>query len=193
MSKRKKVWVFLCLIAFLCTAFIISFNFGMRKFNENKYSTLEHSPLSNNDKAASSSLQDDVVSPNAKVVLKMQYKKSGDIINGEIAASEVVGKNKQAIESLGYILESMNSSQVVLKKVIDSYPPNKYVLGTKDNYLAIFRTDDKGNMYIEDDKNDVTDIVVPTEGDYELLTKGSKDFLFNTKEEAQEKLGEYDS
>lgn len=193
MSRRRKLWVFIIIVAFLSATFIISFDIGMRKFNDNAGVGTEKNALPNTDKVASSFSQGDSVSPNAKIVLKIEYKKSGDIVDTEAIPSEFIGKNKEAIEKLGYTVEDISKDEVVVKKVVDSYAPNKYILGVKGQNIAIYKTDDKGNMYIEDEEKDVTDIEVPTQGDYELLLKGSKDFEFDTKEEVVEKLGEYDS
>jgi ABC-type proline/glycine betaine transport system substrate-binding protein len=193
MFRKRKMWVFLVVVALLSTTFIISFDYGMKKFNNYKDNKVITDTLPDIGKVASSFSVGDSVSPKAKITLKTEYKKSGDIINSQQAAAEFIGKNKQSLEEAGYIVEGMSNEEVVIKKVVDTYPPNKYVVGLKDQYIAIFRTDDKGNMFIEDEKNDVTDIEVPTEGDYDLLMKGSKDFVFDTKEEALEKLGEYDS
>lgn len=189
MSKKRKMWIFLVVVALLSTTFIISFDYGMKKFNNYK----DNKVITDNGKVASSFSVGDSVSPKAKVILKTEYKKSGDIIDTEQASDKFIGKNKQNLEEAGYIVEGMSNEEVVIKRVVDTYPPNKYVVGLKEQYIAIYRTDDKGIMYIEDEKNDVTDIEVPTEGDYNLLMKGSKDFVFDTKEEALEKLGEYDS
>lgn len=193
MSRIRKLWVFIMVVAFLSATFIISFDLGMKKFNNNTGLTTQKDNLPNSDNVASSFSQGDIVSPKAKIVLKVEYKKSGDIVDIEAVPSEFIGKDKQTIEKLGYTVESISTEEVVLKKVVDSYAPNKYVLGVKGQYIAIYKTDDKGNMYIEDIEKDVTDIEVPTQGDYELLLKGSKDFQFDTKEAVIEKLGEYDS
>jgi hypothetical protein len=195
MSKRRYIALFIAIIIFLASAFIISFNWGMNKFTKDDNSKINNSNqiTANVDNSSETLNSEQVVSPNAKVTLKIQYSKSGDIEERQTKVSDFAGKTKAALEEEGYFIESITSSELVLLKKVDSYSPNKYILGVKEECLAIYKTDAIGNMYIEDESTDVTDIEVPTKGDYDLLVKGSKQFQFNSKEEVEEKLGEYSS
>lgn len=191
MSKKSYIVIASTgIITLLCIIFAFSYNWGMNRFNNRYYPNGE---TGSEDKAASNLSLGDTISSDTKIILKIEYKKSGDVDTKEEPASQYIGKNKQDLEKLGYEVESITSKEVTLVKEVDSYAPNKYVLGVKDKYFVIYKTDGNGNLYIENEQNDVTDIEVPTEGDYELLVKGSKDFQFNTKEEVEEKLGEYAS
>ncbi|MCM8710432.1 hypothetical protein M2651_05260 [Clostridium sp. SYSU_GA19001] len=191
MSKRKYIIITIGIIAFLFVSFIYSYKWAINKFNDNKKAKV--SEVNNVDKPTSNLTLGDKISSNTKIILKTEYKKSGDINIKEVKVSEFLGKSKENLEEQGYIVESMSAKEVILIKRIDSYAPNKYVLGVKGRCFAIYKTDENGNMYIEDESNDVTDIQVPTEGDYNLLINGSKDFQFNSREEVEEKLGEYSS
>jgi hypothetical protein len=166
----------------------------MNKFgdhNDNK--KLVQSNEDGPEQVTSSLALGESISPNAKVLLKIHYKKSGDIVSKEMKASDFAGKTKEELAAENYEVESLAVNSVTLIKTIDSYTPNKYILGIKDNCFAIYKTDENGNMYIENSETDITDIEIPTEGDYELLIKGSKSFQFDTREAVEEKLGEYDS
>lgn len=191
MSKRKYALITIGIIAFLCTAFMYSYNWAVNEFKDNKETKVNE--VNDIDKATSILSLGDTIFPNTRIILKTEYKKSGDIDTKEVKASDFLGKNKERLEELGYIVEKMSADEVILIKRVDSYAPNKYILGVKGHYFAIYKTDENGNMYIEDESNDVTDIEVPTEGDYNLLIKGSKDFQFDNREEVEEKLGEYSS
>lgn len=87
-----------------------------------------------------------------------------------------------------------SSSKVIFLKEIDKYSPNKYVLGIKGDYLAIFKTNSNGDMYIENEEKDITDKKIDNlkEQDINLLTNGSKYFQCNTKEEALARLEDYE-
>lgn len=185
MVKRKYILIAIVFISLSLVAFMVSYSWGVNKLNYNKEN--EAGEVSMTDKPASNLALGDTISPDTKIILKIQYKKSGDMDTKELNASEYLGKNKEDFEKLGYDVESINPKEVSLVKVIDSYAPNKYVLGVKDKCFAIYKTDENGGLIIEEE----TDIEVPMEEDYELLVKGSKDFQFNTKEEAEEKLGEF--
>lgn len=190
MSIRKYILVIMTIVIFICSAFLISYNWGINKFSDKN--TVRSNDSEQNDAPASNLSLGDVVSPNTKIVLKVVYKKSGDIESKEINASEYLGKSREEIEKLGYEVESMSSKELTLVKNIDSYSPNKYVLGVKDNLFAIYKTDENGSLQVLEE-TDINVMDVATEGDYELLLKGSKEFQFNTKEEAEEKLGEFAS
>jgi hypothetical protein len=195
MSNRKRILITSGIIIFLTSVFIIGFNWGMDKFSDNKTGEINSANQAgvDTDKVTSALKVEDTVSPNAKITLKVKYIKSESIVDKAAQASEFAGKTKAQLEKDNYIVESITSSEVVLTKKIDSYEPNKYVIGVKEQCFAIYKTDNEGNMYIEDESTDITDIEVPTPGDYDLLVKGSKLFQFNSREEAEDKLGEYSS
>jgi hypothetical protein len=195
MSNKNKLSLISITVTLLAVAFIISFNWGMNKFKENSNykNNNVNLPSSENDRVASVLKAEELVSPNSKVTLKIEYAKSGDIETREIKVDAFAGKSKSSIEKEGYVVESITAKELVISKKIDSYAPNKYVLGVNDECFVIYKTDENGNLYIEDETSDVTDIRVPTKGDYNLLVKGSKHFQFNSRDEVEEKLGEYNS
>jgi hypothetical protein len=82
----------------------------------------------------------------------------------------------------------------VLIKEVNKYAPNKYVLGIKDGYIAIYKTDKDGNMFIENDKVDITDVRTNRlkQADIKLLTKGDKYFQCDTREDAEARLEDYE-
>jgi hypothetical protein len=139
------------------------------------------------------------VTINTNVIFKIKYSKSNDIKIEKTLSKpvELVDKTQDDLNKIfsseGYRVESMNSNEVDLLKVLNSYSPNKYVLGIKGNYVAIFKTDNSGNMFIEDEKNDVTDISTKNlkKGDIDLLTNGTKDIQFETRDEAESSLEDF--
>lgn len=142
---------------------------------------------------------DGVVSVNANVVFKVKYAKSGEIVTEkEEKADALAGKKKDEVNDVykdeGYTVQNITSSEVLLIREVDKYAPNKYVLGIKDGYIAIYKTDKDGNMFIEDDKRDVTDIKTDKlkQADIQLLTKGDKYFQCDTREDAEARLEDYE-
>lgn len=140
-----------------------------------------------------------VVSDKAKIIFKTKYDKSGEYqVEKEESAGELSGKSKDEVEdtykSAGYKIEKFNTQQVILVKEVDKYAPNKYVLGIKNGFIAIYKTDKAGNMFIENENTDITDIKTKRlkEEDIKLLTKGDKYFQCNTREEAQSRLEDYE-
>ena len=68
------------------------------------------------------------------------------------------------------------------------YEPNKYVIGINNNRIAIFKTDEKGELFIEDPEKDITDIFVDKlpEDDIIYLKFGGEEYQYNSREEAEE-------
>ena len=156
----------------------------------------------NNDKTGALTVHsnvDGVVSANANIVFKIKYTKSGELVTEkEEKADALIGKKKgevdEAYKDEGYKVQNITQSEVVLIKEVDKYAPNKYVLGIKDGYIAIYKTDKDGNMFIENDESDVTDIKTDRlkQADIQLLTKGDKYFQCNTREDAEARLEDYE-
>lgn len=139
------------------------------------------------------------VTINTNVVFKVRYSKSDDTKIEKTLSKpiDLVDKTKDGLNKLysaeGYRVESMNSNEVDLVKLLDNYSPNKYVLGIKGDYVAIFKTDNTGNMFIENIANDITDISTKNlkKGDIELLTNGTKDIQFDSRSEAESSLEDF--
>lgn len=97
-------------------------------------------------------------------------------------------------EANGYNLESLEDEKVVFIKdgTTSVLKPNKYYIGEKDGYFAIYKTDDKGNLSIESDEDVFTNnrtISFLKGTDLEEI-KNFKHY-YDTKEEAIEKLTAY--
>ena len=135
----------------------------------------------------------------AKIIFKIKYNKSGELkTEKEELAGKLAGKTKNEVENIyktaGYKVNKFGAKEVVLVKEVDKYEPNKYVLGIKNGLIAIYKTDNQGNMFIENEKRDVTDIKTSKlkEEDIRLLTKGDKYFECNTRDEAESRLEDYE-
>ena len=144
---------------------------------------------------------EDYIERSTKIILKTNYKKSNyTIIDKSAAAGDLnILSKKELADKYGvqnYTVESINKNQIVLIRELDQFAPNKnepnkYVLGIYNGYVAIFRTDSKGNMYIEDKSKDITKIRESNlkKGDIKLFTDG--ELHFNTIDEAQSELEDY--
>ncbi|MFL0247397.1 hypothetical protein [Candidatus Clostridium stratigraminis] len=193
MSKKKISLLVIVMTFILIGIFYISYNIGFKKLTSLNNRGQGLQSASDIDKLTLNSNTESVISQNAKVILKIEYEKSGDIDSREMITSDFAGKTKEQLEAQGYEVENITKTEAVLLKKVNAYAPNKYILGVNGNCFAIFKTDANSNLYIENEDSDITNIKVPTQGDYNLLVKGSKSFQFNTREEAEEKLGEFNS
>lgn len=200
MDKRK---IRTILLVVLTTAiFSLSYYICVTKLKNvntknNKYQVNEDKE--NYDSVKVHSNVDNTVDKNAKIVFKIKYIKSGEIQREkEEDARELAGKKKSEVEQIykdkGYKVDTITPSEVVLIKEADKYAPNKYVLGIKDGLIAIYKTDKEGNMFIENEGRDVTDIKTDRlkDTDIKLLTNGDKYFQCNTREDAEARLEDYE-
>lgn len=201
-NNRKKIRTIL-LVILTISIFSLSYYLCINKlkstnFKEDKYKVQNESKDIDKTMTVDSNMNTSL-SPNAKIIFEKKYIKSGEVITEkEESAGNLAGKKKselnQVYKGQGYSLESMKSSEVVFVKEFDRYAPNKYVVGIKDGFIAIYKTDKDGNMFIEDEKRDVTDIKTDRlkKADIELLTKGDKYFQCNTREDAEARLEDYE-
>ena len=95
--------------------------------------------------------------------------------------------------SKGYSVESLSEKKVVLNKDEEVIlEPNKYYLGEKDGYFAIYKSDENGKVFIEDE-SDVyrsSKMVNTIPKDDQEAIKSFK-FGYDTKDEAKEILSGY--
>ncbi|WP_333859768.1 hypothetical protein [Clostridium sp.] len=198
MDKRKLRTVIL--VIFTILIFSLSCYICVTGFqNANMKKELLQVKEKNKETVKTNSSVATTVSEKAKIIFKIKYNKSGEYkIEREESAGELSGKNKDEVQNTyknaGYKIEKFDVQQVILVKEMDKYAPDKYVLGIKNGFIAIYKTDKEGNMFIENENTDITDIKTKKlkEEDIKLLTKGDKYFQCNTREEAQSRLEDYE-
>jgi dipeptidyl aminopeptidase/acylaminoacyl peptidase len=201
MDTRKARTILLVIITI--TIFSLSYYVCVNKLKTTNIKNYKHQVNSDNsgisDTLTVDSNLNGVVSADANIVFKVKYIKSGEVITEkEEKAQQLAGKKKDEVDEVykneGYKVQNITSAEVVLIKEIDKYAPNKYVLGIKDGRIAIYKTDKDGNMFIENDKSDITDIKTDKlkEADIQLLTKGDKYFQCDTREDAESRLEDYE-
>jgi len=145
----------------------------------------------NNSKILSDDMM--VVLMNEGVVEKeqsiLEFKKENSIVS-DINQQFVVN----FYEANGYNLESLEDDKVVFVKegTTSVLQPNKYYLGEKDGYFAIYKTDDSGNLTIEESEDVYTNNrpISFLHGDDLEAIKNFK-YSYDTKEEAIEKLSAF--
>ncbi|WP_373898572.1 hypothetical protein ACER0A_006210 [Haloimpatiens sp. FM7315] len=201
MFKKKK---YLIMIVIVMSLMFASSFYGYLRYSK---SYKHNSEIYENSNSVMSEFKfENTVNSNTKLIFKTLYAKSGEeVIEEKIAGKaygDIIGFNREKLvryfEKDSYKLEGMNSKEVVLTRKIGNYSPNKYVVGIKKlqncEVLAIFKTDDKGNMYIESDE-DITDFKIDMLGkmDIDILREGDKNFQFGSRHEAMEMITNYDS
>lgn len=200
MDKKKLSIIFMTFIGVCILSFSCYFCINMLK--STKVQSNRQQVIKDNGSSDALSVQSkvyDIVLAKSKIIFKTKYNKCGTyVINKEQEAGTLVGRTKEELNNIyassGYQVSAMSDDEVVLIRQVDKYEPDKYVLGIKNGYIAIFKTDREGNMFIQDEKKDITDIRTDKlkEEDINLLTKGDKYFQCNTREDAQAILEDYE-
>ncbi|NLK23361.1 MAG: hypothetical protein GX309_05090 [Clostridiales bacterium] len=135
-----------------------------------------------------------ILSNNVKIFLFkgdiLEKQKSLSDLKKDLNLDDDLSEQKlgEALETLGYSLESETGSEYIYKRdVKDSAEANKYYIKEYDGYLAIFKCDEEGNLFIEDKDKDVYRNSIKfkdlPEGDKEMIN--NMQLVYNTKEEAQ--------
>ena len=78
----------------------------------------------------------------------LEFKKENSIVS-DISQQFIVN----FFEANGYNLEELEDEKVVFSKdgTTNVLQPNKYYIGEKDGYFAIYKTDSEGNLTIENE------------------------------------------
>lgn len=129
---------------------------------------------------------------------------SGDVKEDELSLGDLkkqlnIGDDltetelSKALKDKGYVLVLTSEKELTFKRdPSQTVKPNKYYIGEKDGYLAIYKTDENGTLLIEnsdDVYNDRKTIDSLTPADITKI-KNFK-YEYDTKEEAEENLSEF--
>lgn len=130
---------------------------------------------------------------------------SGDNIDKEQSLKEFKEENNiqvdvnqqfliDFLDDSGYKLEALDNNKIVFKKESSEniLVANKYYLGEKDGYFAIYKTDENGRAFIEEENDVFRDYkkvnTIPVSAEEEI--KSFKHY-YDSKEEALERLAGY--
>lgn len=130
---------------------------------------------------------------------------SGDNIDKEQSLKEFKEENNiqvdvnqqfliDFLDDSGYKLEALDNNKIVFKKENSEniLVANKYYLGEKDGYFAIYKTDENGRAFIEEENDVFRDYkkvnTIPVSAEEEI--KSFKHY-YDSKEEALERLAGY--
>lgn len=199
MAKKLLKYISICIL--FIAVFIISY-YCTIKIDSKKIQAKKPNNSSIDVNTESSQItQNDSIDYNTKIIFKNYYKKSKEtIVEKTQTAGELgISSKKQLADKYGaegYEVQSISKAEISLIKELEQYSPNKnlpnkYVLGIYNGFIAIYKTDKDGNMYIEDTSKDITKVKVSNlkEEDIRLLNSG--ELQFNSKEEAEAKLEDY--
>ena len=104
----------------------------------------------------------------------------------ELNVEQVVELYKQK----GYSVSSTDDYQMIFERAVGTLEPNKYYIGDKDGYIAIYKSDVNGIPVIENE-DDITqrEISLLMEIDQNMIR--NYEMVFDTKEECEEALSNF--
>ena len=189
MISKKKLFVGMTMI--LVLIFFITY------YLSDKYITNKN--LKNNAVEASETNKNNKLSDNARIYLFSGEKKEKELtiaelkkelnINGDLSKGEL----SKALSEKGYVLELNADGEMTYKKdTSKSVKPNKYYIGEKDGFLAIYKTDKDGILLIENNEDIYSDN--KKVDNLRAIDKNkikNFEFEFDSKEDAEENLSEF--
>jgi len=190
-KTQKTISIFLAFYILIIIAYII-INLSIKTSTSNIGEVEDARIVSNEDAQNGEMTTKDTV-----IILNMKFESNKDIIKKEIKAGEKY-KNlskdevQAKFQNLGFKIDSFSKDKVDLSKT-SFYLPNKYVIGIKDLKISIYKSDEYGNLKIENQADIFNDMDVSKLPDKErdFLYKGNVHYQFDTKAEAISALDDY--
>lgn len=191
MNKKKKILISMTIALALI--------FSITYYLSDRYITNTNTITNQGNEATQASNDKSALDDSVKVSLFAGDKKENELtiadlkkelnITGNVTQAELV----DALKNKGYTLDLASNGEVVFKrdpsKALDA---NKYYIGEKDGYLAIYKTDTNGTPSIESNEDVYSDNKT-----VDSLREGDKtkirnfELEYNSKDDAEESLSEF--
>lgn len=189
MDNKKKYFIASFIILCLLFTFVLSYEVSYRRtaVKNNIQASEQKQNLNDDTLVVLKSKQDDgYITDKIYTIkeVKQLYKLSKDISKDEL---------KNIFVKEDYSLQEASNTRVVFNRNSTKFITNKYYLGEKDGYLAIYKSNDKGELIIE---NLDTDVYV-NQRKVSTLDEASKKKIqtfqkyYNTRDDAEENLTEF--
>lgn len=200
-SKRNKIkratsalWIVALFVIVICASYLITDRLTNPKYKEDNAVVNEEEKVVYNN---TNSLEDEMtirLMNDGKLESEESVAefKSNNGITTDISEQFLV----DFYSTDGYEISVLDNTAMVFSKASESITlePNKYYIGEKDGYLAIYKTDEKGRAFIEDEQ-DIFKNSMPLKSIHPSVQDEIKGFkhVYDTKEEAKIGISEYAS
>ena len=177
-------------VVFTSTYFITNMILNVSSNKNDELNNLEDKAVYNSTKALSNNYK--ILLMNEEVVVQElnidDFKNENDLAI-DVSESYVVNYYKEN----GYEVDSIDDEKIVFKKKNEDIvlKPNKYYVGEKDGYFAIFKSNDKGVLSLE--KKDECPISILNNHPQDLEEIKTFKYSFDTFEEAAMQISQYTS
>lgn len=185
MKRITKVAFVTFAFSLLLVSFIYGYNIGNKKAIEKPQKDLTITDTENNvidyknndNDVESVEKEENIIGPNTVIEYINHYKKCNDTVS-KIEEPEKAIINFDEEDYKKYLetnhpnwqLLSFSSKKVIVKRELDRYCPNHYIIGVKDNKIAIFKFNDMGEKVLVEIIN--KSVSTLKEIDQEKLKKG---------------------
>lgn len=189
MINKKKLFIGIIIAVVLI--------FSATYYLSNKY--FNNKQPKDNSVVASQIKNNNELDDNTKICLFSGEKKEKELTLAELKKELNLDKNltnaelSKALKDKGYVLEMESNGEMTYKRDDSkAVKPNKYYIGEKDGFLAIYKTDDNGSLLIEN-SNDVysNSKKVDSLGDIDKNKIKNFELEYDSKEDAEENLSEF--
>lgn len=186
------LWITALFVIVSCASYLITDRLTNPKYNEgSNVANEEEKVVYNNTKA----LDDDMV---IRLMNNGQLESEESIVEFKSNNGISTDISEQFIVNFylteGYEIIALNDNSIEFSKINETVTlePNKYYIGEKDGYLAIYKTDQNGKAFIEDEQDIFS---MPLKSIHPSVQEEIKGFkhVYNTKEEARIGISEYAS
>ena len=184
---------------FIGMTFVLAIIFSLTYYLCDRYITTRPSIEKENAIVAKSKDSENELSDETKVCLYSGDIKEDELSLGDLKKQLNIGDDlnqvdlSKALRDKGYVLVLTSEKELTYKRdPSQTVKPNKYYIGEKDGYLAIYKTDENGTLMIENDEdvyNDSKKIDNLTPADITKIK--NYEFEYDNKEDAEENLSEF--
>ncbi|WP_069649380.1 BofC C-terminal domain-containing protein [Caloranaerobacter ferrireducens] len=184
MKKFSKVAFVTFAFSLLLVSFIYGYNIGNKKAIEKPQKELAIKGTENNiidykndSDVESVEKEENVIGPNTVIEYINYYKKCNDTLTQIVEPEKaIINFNEEDYKKYletnhpDWQLLSFSSEKVIVKRELDRYCPNHYIISVKDNKIAIFKFNDMGEKVLVEIIN--KSVSTLKEIDQEKLKKG---------------------
>lgn len=145
--------------------------------NQNENNVIEKIAGQNIDNSLSTNNEEEKVSPNCVLILKVYYNKCEHLIENKknIEEAEVNMTEQELKERFSdWEVQRFTPTEIVLYKEIDGFCDEHYLLKEKDGYIAVYKLDEEDKPTLIETTEISTEYL--TEQDLEEIKKGIKMF-----------------
>ncbi|HCW53983.1 MAG TPA: hypothetical protein DG753_09650 [Clostridium sp.] len=188
-NKRK---LFIVTTISLALIFTLTYCIADRYMMNKKNAKIENTTIAaqNTEKAIDDNMKICLISDdNSNEELSLKELKEKFNLDSDLTINKLCSELKK----IGYTLDSAEESDLKFKKDdSQTVEPDKYYIGEKEGYLAIYKSDENGKLFIENDsdvyRENKSVEMLPKDDVYKI---NNFELKYDNKEDAEEDLSEF--